>query len=91
VPDPCPSCGSALSLGGTFCKGCGYDLDLQVADWQGEGAELPDSDYEEREYQRVLAQEGLADEPGAVSGVPWAVVVIVVLTTVALGVVLVAR
>jgi hypothetical protein len=91
VADPCPSCGSALSLGGTFCKECGYDLDLQVADWQGEGAELPESEYEEREYQRVLAQEGLVDGPGAAPGLPWKAVVIVVLVAVVLGIVLVAR
>lgn len=67
-------------------------MDLQVADWQGEGAELPDSDYEEREYQRVLAQEGLAaDGSGAASGLPFKAAAIVVLIAVVLAIVLVAR
>ncbi len=71
MSDPCPSCTAPLALDGTFCKECGYDLELLVADHRGEGAELPDDDDD---YQRTLEREGLGQPPGSGMpgrGIPW--------------------
>jgi hypothetical protein len=73
MADPCPSCDSPLSLGGTFCKECGYDLDLAVADFEGEGAELPDGEMDDAAYRRTLAREGLSG-PREARGLPASVV-----------------
>jgi len=59
VSDPCPRCDGSLSHGGGFCRACGYDADLQAADWRGDGTELPDAEYD---YQRLLRSEGLGGE-----------------------------
>jgi uncharacterized Zn finger protein (UPF0148 family) len=85
MSDPCPSCGAPLSLGGTFCKECGYDVELQAAEWRGEATELPDEEFD---YEATLAREGLG-EPARKAGLPWGVLLVLLVATIALvGVVL---
>ena len=75
--DSCPHCDADLPAdrddGGGFCRSCGWDVELMIAEARGEGTELPD-ELDDEEYARVLAREGLT--PGG--GVPWVGVAVVV-------------
>jgi hypothetical protein len=42
APPPCPDCRAPLSLGGRFCRGCGWDADLAASpDAYLDGIDLP--------------------------------------------------
>ena len=54
-----------MALDNTFCRACGYELDLAIADFQGEAAELED----EFDYERTLGKLGLSGERAPAA--PW--------------------
>ncbi len=74
MADPCPHCDEPLTADGGFCKACGWDAELQAADYRGEGTELPDDDLD---YQDFLRAEGLGGE--VPKGKLLAVAVVIVL------------
>ncbi len=59
---PCPHCGTTLSVGGTFCKECGYDEAYEYADDAYlDGVDLPDTSEPDLQF----ALHGVrSDAPG---------------------------
>ena len=80
MSDPCPRCEAPLALDNTFCRDCGYELELAIADYEGQAAELED----EFDYERALDNTGLRGESrpapwGALAGVLGIVVLALIL------------
>lgn len=70
--DTCPHCDEPLSLGGKFCKACGWDSDLssdEEASWMA-GVDLPE-ELSEDDYERILDREGLKSSKGGIPAWWW--------------------
>ena len=59
-PPPCPLCGRTTSLGGRFCRGCGWDADTAEGDDAHlDGVSVPEA-MDDDAYRDLLEDEGLA-------------------------------